>query len=308
MPYFAEVEIASMRTQTNNKLSAQESAFAKELHSAKKLICSPRSILDIIKGIELRKAFRSPPTSRSRQWLDLACTEIDAALKLLALKLDHQFPDSAAEKNIQWRNEIRPRLPALKELNRLRALKEIAIQSGLSPELSPQEIEALLAERRSAHREAKMKRRAEEKERCEAAKSEIRQRLGLDGEADASLAMRLKERAELGLELVATQYSGYLYFKVWVLPDGSRWYKIGISNNPERRHSEQNVLPVPAETISTIRLHSLEHARAVELAFHEVLDGARIRGANNRELFSLKPSQVAAVLGAMKTLGIHGPR
>lgn len=297
-----------MGTQANNKLSARESAFAKELQSAKKLICAPRSILDVIKGIELRKAFRSPPTMRSREWLDLVCTEIDAALKLLSLELDHRFPDSAAEKNILWRTEILPRLPALKELNRLRALQEVALQSESSLELLTPEIEALLIKSRSSQHEATKKRRAQARERREKEKLKIRERLGLDGEADPELAMRLKERAEQQLRTFASQYSGHLYFKVWALPDGSRWYKIGISNNPERRHSEQNVLPVPAETICTIRLHSLEHARVVETAFHEVLDGVRIRGANNRELFSLKPSQVAAVMGAMKALATYGPR
>jgi hypothetical protein len=301
-----------MGSQPKHKLSTRESAFAKELQSAKRLICSPRSILDIIKGIELRNAFRSPPTSRSRQWRDLVYAEIDAALKLLALELDHRFPDSAAEKNILWRTEILPRLPALKELNRLGALEEIAMQPGISPVLSELEIEALLTERRSAQHEARKKRhalkRAHERERREKDRLAIRQRLGLGGEADPDLALKLKERAEQGLGAIASQHSGHLYFKVWALPDGSRWYKIGISNNPERRHSEQNVLPVPPETICTIRLHSLEHARAVEAAFHEVLDGARIRGANNRELFSLKPSQVAAVMGAMNALATYGPR
>lgn len=297
-----------MRSPPNRNLSNRESAFAKELQSARKLICSPRSILDIIKGIELRNAFRSPPTSRSRQWQDLVYAEIDAALKVLALELDHRFPDSASEKNILWRTEILPRLPALKELSRLGALKEITMQSGISPELSELEIEALLTERRSAQHEARKKRRAQERERREEDRLAIRQRLGLGGEADPDLALKLKERAEQELCAIASQHSGHLYFKVWALPDGSRWYKIGISNNPERRHSEQNVLPVPAETICTIRLHSLEHARAVEAAFHEVLDGARIRGANNRELFSLKPSQVAAVMGAMNALATYGPR
>jgi len=301
-----------MGSQLNRALSASESAFKKELQSVKRLICHPKSIFDVIKGIELRNALRSPTTARSRQWRDLAYAEIDAALKVLALELDHRFPDSAAGKNILWRTQIAPRLPALNELDRLGVLEEIAMQPGISPALSELEIEALLTERRSAQHEARKKRQAlkqaQERERREKDRLAIRKRLGLDGEADPDLALKLKERAEQGLGTVASQYSGHLYFKVWALPDGSRWYKIGISNNPDRRHSEQNVLPVPAETICTIRLHSLEHARAVEAAFHEVLDGARIRGANNRELFSLKPSQVAAVKGAMNALAAYGPR
>lgn len=88
---------------------------------------------------------------------------------------------------------------------------------------------------------------------------------------------------------------GYLYFKVWSLPDGSKCYKIGVTNSPSRRDAEQNVLPVKAQSLITQKLSSMEHARAAEAAIHQVLDKNRIRNANNKELFSLKPSQVASI-------------
>ena len=86
------------------------------------------------------------------------------------------------------------------------------------------------------------------------------------------------------------------------MPDNSRWYKIGITNNLKRREYEQNVLPVPAETLETARFHSIEHAKIAEDAFLKTLSKYRIRGANNREIFDLKPEHVQAVIGAMKAL------
>ncbi|RNC85190.1 MAG: GIY-YIG nuclease family protein [Synechococcus sp. YX04-3] len=96
--------------------------------------------------------------------------------------------------------------------------------------------------------------------------------------------------------------AGYLYFKVWVLQDSSKWYKIGITNDLRHRDAEQNVLPVPATTLHSVRFFNIEHARIAEKKFLETLSDYRIKGANNRELLNLKPEQVQAIIGAMKAI------
>lgn len=88
---------------------------------------------------------------------------------------------------------------------------------------------------------------------------------------------------------------GYLYFKKWTV-DLNTWFKIGVTNSPNRRDSEQNVLPVPAETLCLVRLDTMDHARAAEKAFHKVLEKRRIRGAKNKELFQLSPPDYKAVM------------
>lgn len=71
----------------------------------------------------------------------------------------------------------------------------------------------------------------------------------------------------------------------------------------ERRDAEQNVLPVPPSTLHTVRFQHIHQARAAERAFHAELLQMRIKGAKNKELFSLKPSQVNSIIEAMKVLG-----
>ena len=88
---------------------------------------------------------------------------------------------------------------------------------------------------------------------------------------------------------------GYLYFKKWTV-DLNTWFKIGITNSPNRRDSEQNVLPVPAETLCLVRMDTMDHARAAEKAFHKVLEKRRIRGAKNKELFQLSPADYKSVM------------
>lgn len=137
------------------------------------------------------------------------------------------------------------------------------------------------------------------KEAREKAAEAERTRLGLNDAADLDLAIKLEQRATLEMNKAE---KSYLYFKCWVLPDDSKWYKIGITNNPSRREAEQNILPVPANTLHIIALPSTNHARLAETAFHDVLNHAQIKNAGNRELFTLKPSQVQAVIAAMKQL------
>lgn len=97
----------------------------------------------------------------------------------------------------------------------------------------------------------------------------------------------------------APQGSGFLYFKRWTMPDGSAWYKVGITNDPNRRDAEQNVLPVAADTLACIDVGGMERARNIERAIHSTLDAQRITDANNREIFHLTDPQVAAVLGVL---------
>jgi hypothetical protein len=92
---------------------------------------------------------------------------------------------------------------------------------------------------------------------------------------------------------------GFVYLKQWTLKDGTRWYKVGITNNPDRRDAEQNVLPVPAVTLKLVQTHSMDQAAAIERSIHKVLDAQRIRDANNCELFHLSDAQLAALLLAM---------
>tara|TARA_B100001173_G_C15920183_1_gene518143 strand:- start:105 stop:956 length:852 start_codon:yes stop_codon:yes gene_type:complete len=129
------------------------------------------------------------------------------------------------------------------------------------------------------------------KEKGKIDKTKKQESLGIGADADISLAVEIKKALDESLKDIY----GYLYFKVWSLPDGSKWYKIGVTNSPSRRDIEQNVLPVKAQSLITQKLSSMEHARAAEAAIHQVLDKFRIRNANNRELFSLKPSQVASI-------------
>lgn len=97
---------------------------------------------------------------------------------------------------------------------------------------------------------------------------------------------------------------GFLYLKRWSLPDGSRWHKIGVTNDLKRRDAEQNILPVPSVTLAWLKLDTMEEARAIETAFHETLQIYRIMEANNRELFNLNDDQVAAVLIAIQKLSL----
>ncbi|CAK6701006.1 hypothetical protein IFHNHDMJ_02980 [Synechococcus sp. CBW1107] len=94
----------------------------------------------------------------------------------------------------------------------------------------------------------------------------------------------------------------FVYLKRWSLPGGVIWYKIGITNNPDRRDAEQNVLPVPVENLVTVNVGSMERARAIEAAVIRVLNHFRIREAGNRELFEMSNTQAEAVKSALESL------
>lgn len=95
---------------------------------------------------------------------------------------------------------------------------------------------------------------------------------------------------------------GFIYLKRWTMPDGTCWFKIGITNNPDRRETEQNVLPVAAESIVCVDVGSMDRARAIEFVIHQVLEEQRIKDANNRELFHLSAQQASAVKAVLKKL------
>ena len=92
-----------------------------------------------------------------------------------------------------------------------------------------------------------------------------------------------------------------MYFKQWNLTE-TTWYKIGITNSPKRRDTEQNVLPVPAETIFLLRLDSMEQARSLEKAFHRALENRRVKGAMNKEIFQLKRRDYKSVMLVLREL------
>lgn len=117
------------------------------------------------------------------------------------------------------------------------------------------------------------------------------------GPVDESLLHRLQTTVDS-----AGNCSCWLYFKRWTLPDGTAWYKVGITNNPARRDVEQNVLPVPAETLACVLVGSMDRARGLEAAVHQTLVDQRIRDSGNRELFHLTEAQAAAVKAVIEGL------
>ena len=109
---------------------------------------------------------------------------------------------------------------------------------------------------------------AAKKKEIQQEQDEARQALqGLDTEADPELAVKLLQNSEQCRHKERISSTGYLYFKAWIMPDSSKWYKIGITNDLRRRDAEQNVLPVPATTLQSVRFFSIEHARTAEKVF-----------------------------------------
>jgi hypothetical protein len=106
----------------------------------------------------------------------------------------------------------------------------------------------------------------------------------------SSLAPRINETAK--------HPKGYVYLKRWQMPGGVSWYKIGVTSNPRRRDSEQNVLPVPAETIACVEVESMERARSAESDFRRLGAAQQIRDASNRELFQLNSTQFSELQAA----------
>lgn len=223
-----------------------------------------------------------------RAYYDRAIRDFSNFLE--TLHLAYPLSDNYSQRSRLW-SQVKGKV-ALgdKEKERMKLIETYNLDKNLS----------LLKARNAARKEnAKL-----EKQAKAAAEEANRKRLGLNDDADLDLALRLEKRATLAMEKAE---KGYLYFKCWVLPDDSQWYKIGVTNNPSRREAEQNVLPVPSHTLHIITLESTDHARYAEAAFHDVLDTEKIKGAGNRELFDLTPRQVQAVIAAMKQLETTPP-
>ena len=108
---------------------------------------------------------------------------------------------------------------------------------------------------------------------------------------DMELCLKLQSQ----IVQATTAVKGFVYFKKWCLPTGEAWYKVGITNNLKRRDGEQNVLPVPPISIAAVAVASMEHARVIESAMHQVLNEWKIEGAQNRELFKLSIEQEESV-------------
>jgi hypothetical protein len=53
------------------------------------------------------------------------------------------------------------------------------------------------------------------------------------------------------------------------------------------------VLPVPAICLHIIKFQHIQYAKAAEKSFHAELKKMRIRGARNKEMFSLQPKHVS---------------
>ena len=311
-----------------------EDAFIRLVRKNEKKILNAKSPKDLREGIEFIRKRQLRPTSHSGIIFDNAKKRCGKALEVPGISYDFVFPEDHVLKNQACKN-ILQKFQAVRDIPKY---ENLAKELGLPDEATQEEVDARIAE----IKEAKLRERAEAKriqaqekkraselevkrlqaERELAAKrmqtqraleahrieleakrtEEKRNRLGLNGEADPELAERLFKSVEQGLQRESINPAGYLYFKVWVLPDGSKWYKIGITNDLRRRDAEQNVLPVPATTIHSARFFSIEHARIVEKKFLETLSIYRIKGANNKELLSLKPEQVQAIAGAMKAI------
>lgn len=143
---------------------------------------------------------------------------------------------------------------------------------------------------------------AELTEREKAETERARSIAGLSEDADASLARRLLMACTAARNTTAEAARCYVYLKMWST-DSFSWYKVGITTDPTRRDGEQNVLPVPARTIALLTVDSADDARAIEKSIHKTLDKKLIRKANNRELFTLSPEEVAAVVAVMKQIG-----
>ena len=92
-----------------------------------------------------------------------------------------------------------------------------------------------------------------------------------------------------------------LYLKKWEV-GGKNWIKLGITNDPNRRDSEQNVLPVPSQLLKIISIPDRKIAEKIEKELLEVYFAKRINGANNRELFELNEEDIENLMQTMNSL------
>ena len=128
----------------------------------------------------------------------------------------------------------------------------------------------------------------------------IRKKLGIGENLNLELSKELIESINKNVK----QVEGFLYIRTWKVSN-TKWFKIGITNNLDRRESEQNVLPVAAETIATAKVASMDHAKSIEKSIHKVIKKYKIKDSNNRELFKLEPENLASLLDLFKKIDIR---
>ena len=286
-------EVSGRRYSNNGK------TFYDAVIKAEKMICQPSTIKDVREAIDFFNSTHKGISSSDEKTFFAKKENAARILNVYDLSLAFQFPDDAIEKNAIWNERIRPKLEGVRDILKYEKLvKELKLPAKATRE----EVDKHLADIKSVKAEHAKKIRQKKKELEKQREQHERQRLGLDAKADVGLAAELVEKTRSKLLAERTSTAGYLYFKVWVLPDNSKWYKIGISNNLDRRDAEQNVLPAPPTTLCSVKFFSIDYARVAEKQFHSVLRRHRITGAKNKELFTLKPQEVQAVIGAMKGL------
>ena len=259
----------------------------------------PKTIICVKKGFEYFNGDHAFPGKTSKDFFCSLRAQAQRVLVIYKLDLDVPLPISPVEKNKLWNSFIRPYVPLVREAHKYckTILEAGASSTGAAGDLE-RWIEQLAVETSLAKKAALKAARARG--------SELRmlhaQRLGICQSADPDLTVRLVDAAKEAIAESLSETSAFLYFKAWIMPDGHRWYKIGITTDLQRRDAEQNVLPVPPVTLQKLKFRHVHHARAAEQAFHAELTRMRIRGAKNRELFSLTPRQVASVVEAMKAV------
>ena len=93
----------------------------------------------------------------------------------------------------------------------------------------------------------------------------------------------------------------FLYVKRWIVGE-KKWIKIGITNNPDRRDSEQNVLPVPAELMKLAKMPNRKTAEKIEKELLEYYFSNKIKGANNKELLELEDKEIESLIATINSL------
>ena len=177
------------------------------------------------------------------------------------------------ERRNEWKKIYKQKLAAQKiEEEKLKLIK----QFKLDPSLSYEEVKKIEAQN-------------------------TRKKLGIGEKGNVDLSKELIETMNQDLRKVA----GFLYIRRWKVSGGTTWFKIGITNDLDRRESEQNVLPVAAKTLATAKVASMEHARAIEKSIQNVIYKYQIKNSNNRELFRLKPDDLASLLDLFKKIDLR---
>ena len=263
-------------------------------------LVKPRSIISIKKGFEYFNGSHRFPSKASEAFFHQKREQAQRLIAIYKLNLSTPLPDSPIEQKKLWNEFIRPQLGLVKDALKYHANLNLAGISTKASLDSAQDFIQLFQAEISSGKEAALKRQREARARL---KEQAAKQMGMDEAADHELVIRLVSVAKEAIQASLAETCGYLYLKAWVMQNGGKWYKVGVTTDLERRDAEQNVLPVPPSTLHTVRFQHIHQARAAERAFHTELLKMRIKGAKNKELFSLKPSQVNSIIEAMKVLG-----